>query len=178
MRAFIFDTETTGLIENRTLPLDKQPEIIEFYGALVNMDTGEIIEEIDTLITPKGPVSKEITKITGITPAMVENKQPFGIHTYRIECLIEASDAVIAHNLSFDMEMVDIEFSRMNLKVPWPRRRICTVEATVHLKGFRLNLSGLHQHLFGEPFSGAHRAKVDVDALTRCSLQLFKDGII
>jgi hypothetical protein len=57
--------------------------------------------------------------------------------------------------------------------VKWPRR-ICTVEQTQHIKGFRLNLSGLHEFLFGEKFSGAHRAKVDVAALVRCSSEMFK----
>lgn len=177
MKAFIFDTETTGLIDNRTLPIDKQPEIIEFFGHIIDLDTGDTVDEIDALIKPKGFVSAEITKITGITPAMVADAPPFIKFAPDVRRLVEASDVVIAHNLSFDTEMTDIEFERLGGKVTWPRK-ICTVEATIHIKGFRMNLSGMHDHLFGETFGGAHRARVDVMALTRCVMKLYKEGII
>lgn len=172
--ALFFDTETTGLIENMTTPEKKQPEIIEFYGALIDMDTGEMIDEIDELIKPTRPASEEITKITGITNEMLEGRPSFRALSGRIKSLIEKAPAVVAHNLSFDMEMVDVEMNRLGDRIAWPRLRICTVEQTIHLKGFRLNLTALHEHLFGERFPEAHRAKNDVLALIRCALELRK----
>lgn len=177
MKAFIFDTETTGLIDNRTLPLAKLPEIIEFYGHIADLESGEIHDAIDKLIKPRGEISREITKITTITADHVRDAPAFFEVAPEIKTLIESASVTIAHNHSFDTEMVDIEFERLGEKVNWPRA-VCTVEATVFLKGFRMNLSGLHEYLLGEPFAGAHRARVDVMALTRCCVELHKRGLI
>jgi DNA polymerase III alpha subunit (gram-positive type) len=77
MKAFLFDTETTGLISNHTIKLDMQPEIIEFYGCLADIEEGEIIQEIDLLIKPKKIIEDDITKITGLTQEMIENSPSF-----------------------------------------------------------------------------------------------------
>ena len=39
-------------------------------------------------------------------------------------------------------------------------------------------LTELHQHLFNKPFAQAHNATVDVEATTRCFLELLEEGII
>jgi len=83
-----------------------------------------------------------------------------------------------AHNLAYDMEMLEFEFKRLNdtLKGLWNKPLICTVEQTVHLRGIRLSLSALHEYLFNEKFEGAHRAKADVQAQVRCFMELKKRG--
>lgn len=177
MKALIFDTETSGLVENHTIKLEKQPEIIEFYGVIMDLETGEQFQELDLLIKPKFEISDEITRITSITNAMLASALSFEKLHDLIAKLIEEAPLVIAHNLSFDQEMIDLEFERLDLVLEWPRP-LCTVEATIHLKGFRLSLSALHETLFGEPFAGAHRAKVDVQALARVCVELFKRGEI
>lgn len=177
MNAFIFDTETTGLISNHLVKLEQQPEIIEFYGNLVDLDTGEILNEVEYLIKPKGKIDDIITRITTINAAMVEEAPRFGEVLPTIRQAIESAPLVIAHNASFDREIVDIEFERRDATLKWPKL-ICTVEATIHLRGYRLSLSALHEYLFGEVFTGAHRARVDVAALTRCACELRKRGCI
>lgn len=174
----LFDTETTGLVDNHTIKIGRQPHIIEFYSCEADLVTGEVVREIDHLILPPIEVTEEITKITGITSSMLIGKTDFLGASDEIVQFLSSRDTVIAHNLSFDMEMIDIECERIGAKMKWPRRRICTVEQTIHLNGYRLNLSGLHELLFGEDFSGAHRAKVDVQALLRCCVELHKRGII
>lgn len=179
--ALLFDTETTGLIDNRTVKLEKQPEIIEYYGCIASLRSGEIVDELDVLIRPSRPevVTKEITRITGLTwDEHLHDKEPFAKQADKIFSQIQGAPIVIAHNLSFDKEMIDIESQRLNTKVKWPKRLLCTVEQTIHLKGFRLNLSNLHELLFGERFDGAHRAKVDVQALVRCAVELHKRELI
>lgn len=199
MIAFIFDTETSGLVDNRSLPLAKQPEVIEFFGTTVNLATGEILNEYETFIKPQKAITEEITRITGIKNADLETAPTFKEVAPRIRSFIggilseamgeikqivgaehtsERTDtqiSCIAHNASFDQEILDIEFERLGEKLVWPPL-ICTVEATIHLKGFRLNLQGLHEHLFGEQFKGAHRARTDVMALVRCCCELYKRG--
>ena len=181
MKAFVFDTETTGLINNRTIKLDKQPEIIEFYGCLVDLKKGKVLKEIDELICPTTPdiVTKEITKITGLSyEKHLKGAPPIGQVFNKIKGAIEKAPLIIAHNLSFDTEMVDIEAQRLSTKIAWPKAKLCTVEQTIHLKGKRLSLSNLHELLFNEKFVGAHRAKVDVQALVRCCVELHKRDVI
>lgn len=174
-RAIAFDTETTGLIENQTVKIAKLPEVIEFYGCLFDPDTGEIEEEIDVLIKPKGSLNLEETKLKTINEEMLADKMPFSEYADKIKNLIEKGDIVIGHNLSFDMEMIDVEMKRLGKSINWPMG-ICTVEQTIHLKGFRLNLGALYEELFKESFEGAHRAKVDVMATVRCFIELYKRG--
>lgn len=185
MKALIFDTETTGLTKNRTVKLDLQPEIIEFYGQLVNLKTKKILSKYGTLIKPSKPLSdkpefgqkKTISQITGITNEMLAKAPSFKQVSKEIFKMIEKSPIAIAHNLSFDSEMIDIEAERLKYEVRWPRK-ICSVEATIAMKGKRLSLTNLHLELFGEKFEDAHRAKNDVDALTKCCIELFKRGML
>lgn len=177
MKAFIFDTETTGLIMNRRLPLDKQPHITEFFGVTVDLKTGKMGKKISHLVKPPIHISGEITRITGINDELVADAPPFADVADKIIKALEAAPVVIAHNLSYDVDMVELEAERLGRKIAWPKK-ICTVEQTIHLKSFRLNLSRLHELLFGEPFAGAHRAEADVTALTKCCIELYKRGIL
>lgn len=179
MIATILDTETTGLIDNGTLPLDKQPEIIELYMREVDLSSVSDVPppEVNQLFKPSKPVSEEITRITHIDNDMLKDAPSFKDHAIEIKDFIEASELIIAHNASFDKEMLDLEFKRLGITLKWPRI-ICTVEATIYMKGFRLNLQGLHEMLFGVPFKEAHRAKTDVAALHRCCVELFKMGVL
>lgn len=172
---FAFDTETTGLPLPSIVSAKRQPHVIEFYGALVT-DEGEIVEEIEFLCDPKVPITEEITKITGIRPEDVAGKPQFKEHIPAISELLKKAEMVMAHNLSFDMFMVDKEYERIGAVVTWPPLRLCTVEATEWICSHRLSLSALHQHLFDEPFTGAHRAGVDVAAMIRCFVALRKRG--
>ena len=187
MKAFIFDTETTGLVKNRTIKLDDQPEVIEFYGALVDLSKkgGKILKELNYLIKPSKELSdvpnhgdkRTITQITGITNDMLKRAPHFAEVGKMIFAAIENAPVTIAHNHTFDRDMIEIEAERMKRKLKWPRA-ICTIEATMSMKGYRLSMTELHQNLFGEPVTGAHRAKEDVKALSRCCVELYKRGVI
>ena len=140
--------------------------------------TFPIAEELEFFCDPGKPLSEEVQRITGIKPEQVAGQPKFSERAAEVKAMIEGADAVVAHNLSYDMAVVDFEMERAGLVVEWPAERVCTVESTEHLKGFRLSLSALHEELFGEPFSGAHRARADVEALTRCYLHLVEMGEI
>lgn len=178
MIAAIFDTETTGLIKNSAQPLAKQPHIIEFSGLLVDTETDEELGALDFLCDPGIAITAEITKITGITQAMVKGTKPFADRQKEVDAFFAQANAVAAHNLSYDQSMVEFEVARQGKLFAWPERRICTVEATEHLKGHRLSLAALHELLFGETFADAHRAKNDVAALRRCFIELIKREVI
>lgn len=177
MKALIFDTETTGLI-TRGRALDKQPEIVEFYAAVYNLKTGKKTAEYWQLIKPRlGSIPEVTSKIHGIWDKDVAKSPTFDKVAKEIKSIIEKSPIVIAHNAAFDRDMVNLEFERLGEKVKW-KRVICTIEQTMHVKGHRLSLSNLHEHLMGEKFEGAHRANVDVAALARCATKLYSQGAI
>lgn len=176
MIAFVFDTETTALIENRTVRDEMLPEVIEFYGCVADLSSGEILNQVEYLIKPRRPVPELVTKITGLTTEQLASAPSWAEVFPSIRELIEASEAVIAHNLSFDKEVVDIECGRIGATVRWPVDLICTVEQSLHIKGIRLSMTHLHEYLFGEGFEGAHRARTDTMALLRCSTEMFKRG--
>lgn len=177
MLALLFDTETTGLIDNHTLKIKHQPHIIEFYGCIADLRNGKIKKELQYLIKPPIDIEPMITNITTIDNETVKNSPTIDKVALEIFKFLESSKILIAHNASYDKEIIEIEAERLNQKVKFGRF-ICTVEQTISLKGFRMTLSDLHQFLFGEPFAGAHRAKVDVMALLRCCVELHKREVL
>lgn len=185
MQAVLFDTETTDLIHNHAIPLAHQPRIIEIYAQKIQLPSDsfgsvedwQFVDEIDSFVNPQIPITDEITRITSITNEDVSNAPKIAEIFPKLREFFSNADMVVAHNLSYDMGVVDFEQMRVNPdeKFPWPRKKLCTVEATEHLKGYRLNLNALHEHLFGVKFEGAHRAKTDVNAMTLCFKRLWED---
>jgi DNA polymerase III epsilon subunit-like protein len=177
MKAIIWDTETSGLIDNRTRPIDKQPEVIEFYACYADLKTGKITRDLNLLIKPQDPLTEENIARHNITNEMLSKAPPFAKVADGIVKFFKTSPLAIAHNASFDKEMLEIEFERLGKPLTLPRM-ICSIEQTMQIKGHRLNLSALHEYLFGEPFDGAHRAKVDVMALLKCCVELHKRDML
>jgi DNA polymerase III epsilon subunit-like protein len=185
LRALLIDTETTGLLSTGMLQLDRQPSVIEFYGAYCTFSHGsyKINRALDLLIKPPTPFKEEgtrrknITAITGLTNAMLESQPVFAQVAKQIFEFIEAAPLVIAHNLAYDKEILDLEGKRLQRVINWPPG-LCTIEQTAHLKGDRMKLEEMYVHLFKEKFSTAHRAKADVAALAKCCGELHRQGII
>jgi DNA polymerase III epsilon subunit-like protein len=176
----LLDTETTGLIENTLVADEHWPHVIEVFILRLELKFDEAdnllgVTEMGTvnkLIKPPIPISEEIRLITGIDDAMVADAPIFIQAADEIQSAIEEADEMVAHNLSFDHQILGMEFRRIGREVAWPEQKTCTVEASEHLQGKRLNLSALHLHLFGEGFANAHRAEYDVRAMARCYLKL------
>ena len=179
MIVLALDCESTGLMEGRLLKHDRQPHVIQFAATLVNLDTGERIHEYDTFVQPPGKelLSDKVSKITGIVWDDLKNAPFFFDVADRILPLIELSPMAVAHNLSFDRDVLDTEARRLGRSIKWPKM-FCTAEATVHLKGFRLDLASLHEHLVGMDLIGGHRADADVAALVRCLIAMRKKDLI
>ena len=176
MEMVIFDTETTGLLQPENSDLVMQPKIIEFYGVRLNGDFG-IESEVNVMIDPGEPLTKEITQITGITDSMVKGKPDFTGVASEIASIFDGADLSVAHNHAFDSGMLDVEFRRIDKYLPLAKKQLCTVEATMGMSGHRLSLTRLHWILLQEQFK-AHRAKDDVFALVRCFHQLTEKGIV
>lgn len=190
MKALVFDTETTGLFKfyhaSHTEP-NKQgpyPWVIEFFGHVVE-DDGTVLAEEDFLVRPGSLnlIDDVIQKITGITPDMVKDEPMFEAFADRVLELIRKAEALVAHNLSYDLRIMEVAYKRLGRYSEWVeatkgKRLICTVQESEPYKGHRMKLTDLHTHLMGEPFEGAHRARADVMGLTRCYLRMRELGDI
>ena len=180
LRLAFFDTETTGLLKPSPAGLDKQPEIIEFY-ACVTDGNFRLIGEVDELIKPSRlPLEEVITKITGISDAMLETKPSFQEVLPGIQKLFTGVDAVVAHNLDFDTSMLANELLRCDslINFPWPRHHVCTVVKSMSVRGHRLKLAELYNEMTDKEFVDAHRAKNDVHAMVSAFRGMVKKGLI
>lgn len=173
LRAFLFDTETTDLLKSKHRPLKDQPHITELFGLTLELhpdsQTWEETGHWHSLFNPGVALNDDVIRITGLTDEELKDKPRFETKAAEIQELIEGHDIIVAHNLSFDQGMIDVEMKRASRTMNWKRlRRLCTVEATEHLAHRRLKLIELHELLFGEGFPNAHRAENDVRPMARC----------
>ena len=188
----VFDTETTGLPLNYRAPLsdfNNWPRMVQIAWQIHDIK-GDLIEVKNYIIKPDGftiPYNSE--KIHGISTELALSK---GIPLEEVLSLF--SDAlnqakyIIGHNISFDNNIVGCEFLRSNMSnVLENKISIDTKEESTEfcqLPGGRggkfkwPNLSELYNKLFGESFAEAHNASADVEATTRCFLELLRLNII
>jgi len=184
----VFDTETTGLLEPEAADIKLQPHIIEFAAIKLENTASDladqcilsVVDRLEFKCNPGIPLPAIITKITGLKDEDLADAPPLIEKIGELQEFFVGATTLVAHNAGFDVGVLWYELVRLGLekKFPWPARHICTVESTMQIKGKRMNLSSLHEHLFSEKFAGAHRAMVDVEALTKCFIKLVDDGEI
>ncbi|GIZ09071.1 DNA polymerase III subunit alpha [Flavobacterium sp. UMI-01] len=185
----IFDTETTGLPKRWDAPItdsDNWPRCIQIAWQLHD-EMGKLIEHQDYLVQPDGfnipydaervhGISTELAQAEGITLAEVLEK--FNI-------ALGKTKFIVGQNLGFDVNIMGAEFHRMGVDSPManlPVLDTCTevTASLLQLPGgrggkFKLpTLTELHQYLFNVPFAEAHNATADVEATTRCFLELIR----
>jgi DNA polymerase-3 subunit epsilon len=181
MTYLFFDTETTGL-PNRRLALSdsSQPHICQL-GAIVTDSIGSIKSEINLIIKPEGwIIPPEASKIHGITQ---EDAEKYGVSIKGalnlFSRLVSFSSVIVAHNISFDLELIAIQAERAELNIMFPDESFCTMkESHSHVKapltqkqidagfsGYKSpNLQETYKYFFGKEFEGAHDAMADVRA--------------
>lgn len=165
----VFDTETTGLIKSRSLPLAQQPEIIEFCAIKLDNASLEEVGVLNFLVKPRVlPLPAEIIKITGITDDMLTEASSFARHLPHIQDFFLGESLLVAHNCAYDVDMLTLELRRLDrvTKFPWPYQHADTVEMNMDVKGYRLKLGDLYTIATdGKTLDGAHRAINDVRGL-------------
>ncbi|WP_028296640.1 DNA polymerase III subunit alpha [Olivibacter sitiensis] len=185
----IFDTETTGLPKRWDAPIsdtDNWPRCIQIAWQLHD-SRGKLIEHHDYLVQPEGfNIPYDAERIHGISTELAQQE---GIALADVlekfnEALSKAK-FVVGQNIRFDINIMGCEFHRMGIDSPMatiPVLDTCT-EVTAGLlqlpggRGGRYKLptlTELHQYLFGVPFAEAHNATADVEATTRCFLELVR----
>lgn len=183
----IFDTETTGLAKSNDSPVRIQPRIIELYAVKVFPDSPSTVkEELHLFFDPEKPRAEwPVIKDLGENGSMISEEMLADAPTFA-ESLVKVQDfwlgatVTVAHNLSFDLNMLYAELKRVDAvtRFPWTPRCICTVEQSEQIRGNRMSLMDLHMHLFGEGFEEAHLASKDTQALHRCFCKMVEQGMI
>ena len=188
----IFDTETTGLPKSWNAPftdIDNWPRCVQIAWQLHDK-YGELIEQKDFLIKPKGyNIPYDVEQIHGISTQLAEEKGE------NLETVLQLFNEVLAkttfvvgQNVKFDLNIMGCEFHRKGLKTnlnDLPVLDTCseTTANLCQLKGGRggkfkyPTLTELHQNLFGGSFADAHNATADVEATTRCFLELIRKRV-
>ena len=172
MKALIFDTETTGLLKHPSAKPSVQPRVIEFGGLLVDVATGEELARLSLLINPGTKLDAVITRITGLTDEDLKDAPPFSAAQRDILPLFEAADVMIAHNLPFDVGVIEMDLARCGVVWGrWPRWQLCTVQEHAESWGKFPKLTALYEAVIGEPLAQSHRAIEDVEALWRVCVE-------
>ncbi|MDA7794139.1 DNA polymerase III subunit alpha [Flavobacteriales bacterium] len=185
----IFDTETTGLPRSWKAPItdvENWPRCVQIAWQLYD-EMGVLIEQKDFLIRPDGfDVPYEVEKIHGISTALALQKgHDIAEVIAEFKSAIEKTSFLVGQNVGFDVNVWGCEFHRFEEDLEWTKFKVldtCT-EKTAELcqlpggRGgkFKLpNLTELHQYLFQESFGEAHNATADVEATSRCFLELLR----
>ncbi|MDT0688017.1 DNA polymerase III subunit alpha [Autumnicola psychrophila] len=185
----IFDTETTGLPKRWDAPLSDSanwPRCIQIAWQLHD-DMGRLVESQDYLVKPEGfNIPYDAEKIHGIsTELAAQNGITLQEVLEKFQVALDKSKFVVGQNVGFDVNIMGAEFLRLqmdNSLQNLPILDTCT-EVTAEMckisggRGgkFKLpTLTELHEYLFDEPFAEAHNATADVEATTRCFLELVR----
>jgi len=185
----IFDTETTGLPKRWNAPVtdvDNWPRCIQIAWQLHD-DMGRCVEHQDYLIRPDGfNIPYDAEKIHGIsTELATEQGLPLHEVLELFNVALSKTTFVVGQNVGFDLNIMGCEFHRLQVQTALnqlPVLDTCT-EKTASMcqipggRGgkFKLpTLTELHQFLFHKPFGEAHNATADVEATTRCFLELIR----
>ena len=188
----IFDTETTGLPRSWSAPItdtDNWPRCIQIAWQLHD-EMGKLIEHQDYLVKPEGfNIPYDAERIHGISTELAQEQ---GVSLQEVlekfNIALSKTKYIVGQNVGFDVNIMGCEFYRGGVTSPLSQMPIldtCTETTAELLKlpggrggKFKLpTLTELHQYLFGEPFAEAHNATADVEATTRCFLELIKREI-
>lgn len=185
----IFDTETTGLPKRWDAPItdtNNWPRCIQLAWQLHD-EVGILLEHQDFIIKPEGfNIPYDAEKIHGISTELA-NENGVSLQEALIAFNIALSKAnfVVGQNINFDIQILGCEFHRSDIHSDLLSKKIldtCT-EVTASLlqlpggRGGRFKLptlTELYYYLFNTQFQEAHNATADVEATSRCFLELIR----
>ncbi len=191
MKALIFDTETTGMVQFRRAPGARQPtrsdpardaarrvRRLAAHGPhllLVQLAEGVTIE----------PGAKEAHGISEEDCARYGVAPIVACSLFNQACL--QADIIVAHNLSFDESIMKTALFRIGNKPHRldGRQHVCTKEATTDVLklpgkyGYKWpTLAEAYRHYTGLEIEGAHDALVDTEACLQVFRGLVQQGVV
>jgi len=119
IRILVLDTETTGKLPPHKYgqpfpPSDAYPYITQLSWMMYNAETKTVETSDDYIQVPVSiPISEEITRITGITRALLtERGKPIVDVLMALYRAYIRADFVVAHNIHFDAQVIRQEIYR------------------------------------------------------------------
>ena len=179
MTIIVWDVESTGLLAPLAAGQEQQPYLVEIAAVKLNRQF-ELIENLFLRCKPPISIPAEASKVHGIIDRDVMDSRSFVEILPVITKFFLGSEYQVGHNIMFDKMVLYWELFRCGktLDFPWPPNTICTVEASLQINGWRMNLGDLHMHLFGMSFEGAHTASVDVEITRKCFVEMAKREMV
>lgn len=208
-RVLVFDVETTGLLPKIGLngespTINMYPYILQLSFILFNTVTGIIERKFDTYINVSKDIiiPEEITVLTGATRELCDTGMSM---VSAIEHLYDAymkSDTIVAHNYSFDSQMIKIELQRNSdaifISAPYcinifnliyedlfSITSYCTMKHGIYLCNIMVTpengrkpykkwpkLTELYEGLFNSRPANLHNSMIDVMVCLRCYLKM------
>ncbi len=128
----------------------------------VKVQNGRVIDRFETLLNPQRSIPPGITRLTGITPAMVAGAPPFADVADDFETFF--GDAIfVAHNVEFDYRFIAREFDRLGR--PFRHPKLCTCASMRRLyPGHRSYSLAALTEAYNVPLRNHHRAMCDAEA--------------
>jgi DNA polymerase III subunit alpha len=189
----IFDTETTGLPKNWNAPItdsDNWPRCIQLAWQ-IHDELGVLIEVKNFIIKPEGfDIPFNASKIHGIsTERALKTGQDLTFVLNEFNESLKKTKFVIGHNVEFDLNIVGAEFHRSGIASTMMQMAsldtcsettatLCQLSGGRGGKFKKPKLQELHLFLFNEEFAEAHNASADVEATTRCFLELVRKKVL
>jgi DNA polymerase III epsilon subunit-like protein len=207
-RIMVFDTETSGLLPknepNRVHKISDYPHILQLSFVIYDMKQECIVQEYNEYINVpnKVVISPFITDLTGITREICKS-QGVEITDALVDFYLAymSVDYVVAHNISFDKRMIEIELQRnmIELSIKMPHAAFmfndtynliqnitvqCSMQIGKQFCDMYINgkdgkswkkppkLIELHKQLFGFEPKNLHNSLVDSKIAMKCYLKM------
>jgi DNA polymerase-3 subunit epsilon len=156
----VFDCETTGIDFTR----DQVIELCVQHG----LETIEPGARSQTWrIKPSVPIHPAAQAVHGITMEDLAQCPPFAAYADEIAAVFASADVIIGYNLSFDVDMLQAEYTRIG-------KPLLDLGGKQIVDAFRLwqqceprSLQHAHRRFVGDEFAAAHSASADVAATGR-----------
>lgn len=180
MTILFFDTETTGLPDKRSPVTAKhQPHVVQL-AAILTEDDGTERASINLIVNPGVAIPKGASDVHGITDEVAAKYGVLPkIVAYAFRSMVARADLVVAHNIEFDLFLMEALFARLEMSSMEGCEHFCTMAATTPIlnlpptermlaAGFNKpkppKLEEAYRHFFSQDLVGAHDALVDVRA--------------
>lgn len=187
----VLDVETSGLRKFRNKDpkhLTNWPRIVQLAYQVYDQND-QLIDSVSVIFKQPRPLPADAIQVHGITDEMCKSLgvKPDPI-LQRLYKLSQQIDFMVAHNATFDHDVVEANMRRFKIADDFEVPLVCTMDHAKRIEDFRpLDVNGrkkngrleeLHQYLFDESPARLHDAEADTLATARCFFELRQRGII
>ncbi len=162
------DLETTGVD-----PL--KDRIVQIGVSTIYPDGRRTSKE--TMVNPGRPIPPEASECHHITDEMVAGAPTFESLAPGLHKFLHGKDYMGMNLERFDLLILDEEFGRCNLSLPYGAETLVIDVGRIHAKMNPRTLSDIYRHYTGKELDGAHRASADCEAVVEilnCQLDVYE----